>query len=101
MNATVNEVKIVKRSTFHKMSLSAKFPSGAQLKFSICNEPFDECLELRFSNDEKVLREQMKIMKKFLEPKSNENNEQRFSRLEALIIGCRSGSEVIQKCNNI
>ena len=98
MNATV---KIVKKETFHKMSLSAKFPSGAQLKFSICNEPFDELLELAFSNDAEILKSQMKIMKKFLEPKNNENNQQRFSRLENTLIGCKSGNEVIQKISQL
>jgi hypothetical protein len=65
------ETKVTRRMSFHTMSISAKFPSGAHFKYTISNEPCDETLELAFSTDTKVLNEQMKIFKKWLEKKSS------------------------------
>ena len=92
----MSKIAIITRKTLHdSISLTAKFPSGAFLKFSVNRN--GERLDLRFSNDADVLKQQQLKISKFLKFKPEESNEGRFDRLEKLLTGCTSGSEVINK----
>ena len=88
---TKMETKVKRVNGFDRMSLSAKFPSGASLKFSVGRS--GEKLELAFSNDSAELKIQSKIVSKWLDFKEGEKNEDRFNRLEALCKKCKSGKE--------
>lgn len=87
------EAKIKKSIGFDRMSISAKFPSGANFKFSIGRS--GERLELAFSNDSAELKEQSKIFVNWMKFRDGEKNEDRFNRLEELCKKCRSGKELI------
>ncbi len=90
---------IIKQNTTHdSMTITAKFPSGASLKWRIGRG--GEKLEVAFSNDNKTLREQTAKIGRWLQFRPNENNQMRFDRLEALMKGCKSGAEVIAKIDN-
>lgn len=86
-------VKIKKSVGFDRMSISAKFPSGANFRFFIGRS--GEKLELAFSNDEKELNEQMKIFTAWMKYREGETNVERFNRLEELCKKCKSGKELI------
>lgn len=90
--------KVSKRIGHDSMTISAKFPSGATLSFSINRS--GEKLALAFSNDQKVLQEQTKVMSKWLEPHKNETHQQRFDRLESVLRASASGAEVISKVSH-
>jgi hypothetical protein len=85
------DAKVKKTNGFDRMSLTAKFPSGASLKFSVGRS--GDRLELAFSNDSVELKKQMKIVSKWLDFQGDEKNQDRFDRLEALCMKCKSGAE--------
>ena len=87
--------KIKKSIGFDRMTITGKFPSGASFKYFIGRS--GERIELAFSNDDKVLSEQLKTFKNFMELRPKETNIDRFDRLEKLCEGCKSGSELILK----
>lgn len=87
------EVKIKKTIGFDRMSISAKFPSGANFKYSIGRS--GERLELAFSNDNSELKEQTKIFMNWMKYRDGEKNADRFNRLEELCKKCKSGKELI------
>jgi hypothetical protein len=93
--ANLTTTKVSKRLSHDSMSLSAKMPSGASLKFSIGRN--GEKLELAFSNDTKVLQAQMSVVKKWIDYREKETNISRFDRLEKILVESKSGSEVISK----
>jgi hypothetical protein len=87
---------VVKKSIgFDRMSITGKFPSGASLRFFIGRS--GEKLEISFSNDEAELKKQSDILMKWLKYRDDEDNVQRFERLEKLMKECKSGSELIEK----
>lgn len=86
---------IKKNIGFDRMSITGKFPSGAFFKFAVGRS--GETLDLRFSNDRKVLKEQVNIFSKFMNLNEDENNTERFERLENLCKGLKSGGQVIEK----
>lgn len=86
-------VKIKKSIGFDRMSISAKFPSGANFRFFIGRS--GEKLELAFSSDEKELNEQMKVFVSWIKLRKGETNIDRFNRLEELCKKCKSGKELI------
>jgi hypothetical protein len=89
-------MKNVKKTIgFDRMSLNAKLPSGASLKFSIGRS--GEKLELAFSNDIKILKEQMIKMTNWIKTRPTETNIQRFERLENLLNSCNTSVEVMDK----
>ena len=86
--------KITKKIGFDRMAISAKFPSGASLKFSIGRS--GETLDLRFSNDRSELKKQSKIMSKWLDFKKGEKtNAERFDRIESFLAPFKSGAQVM------
>lgn len=87
------EAKIKKTIGFDRMSISAKFPSGANFRFLIGRS--GEKLELAFSNDSAELKEQSKIFVNWMKFRTGEKNEDRFNRLEELCKKCKSGKELI------
>ncbi len=87
------EAKIKKSIGFDRMSISAKFPSGANFRFSIGRS--GEKLELAFSNDPAELKEQSRIFVNWIKFREGEKNEDRFNRLEGLCKKCKSGKELI------
>jgi hypothetical protein len=87
------EIKVNRRISHDSMSISVKLHTGASLKFSI--NRLGEKLELAFSNDAEILRNQMSSMKNWLELRKGENNLQRFDRLENLMRNSTSGSHAI------
>lgn len=90
----IAETKIKKIVKHDNMSLSAHFPSGASLRFAIGRS--GDKLDLNFSNDPKILKEQGKILIKWLDYREKENNEQRFARLEKICMLAKSGAEFIK-----
>jgi hypothetical protein len=90
---------IIKQKLNHdSMWISAKFPSGASLKWRIGRG--GERLEIAFSNDTTTRNDQAAKLNKWLGFREGEKNADRFNRLEELMKGCRSGSEVIAKINS-
>lgn len=87
------EAKIKKTIGFDRMSISVKFPSGANFRFSIGRS--GEKLEIAFSNDPKELKEQSKIFQNWMKFLEGEKNEDRFNRLENICKKCKSGKELI------
>ncbi len=87
------EAKIKKSIGFDRMSISAKFPSGANFRFFIGRS--GEKLEIAFSNDPQELKEQSKIFINWMKFREGEKNEERFNRLEELCKKCKSGKELI------
>jgi hypothetical protein len=87
------EAKIKKTIGFDRMSISAKFPSGANFKFSIGRS--GERLELAFSNNDSELKEQIRIFMNWMKFRDGEKNADRFDRLEELCKKCQSGKELI------
>jgi hypothetical protein len=87
------ETKIKKSIGFDQMSISAKFPSGANFRFFIGRS--GEKLTLAFSNDTKELDAQCKIFADWMKLRKGETNIDRFNRLEALCKRCSSGKELI------
>jgi hypothetical protein len=87
--------KSVKKSIgYDRLSLSAKLPSGASLKFSINRG--SERLAMAFSNDSKIAGEQLKAMSSWLKFRDeDETNIQRIERLESVLKMSNSGAEVI------
>ena len=85
------EAQVRKNIGFDRMSINAKFPSGASLKYSIGRS--GEKLELAFSNDSAELKKQIKIVSKWLELRKGETNKNVFDRLETLCKKCNSGKE--------
>jgi hypothetical protein len=87
------DTKIKKSIGFDQMSISAKFPSGANFRFFIGRS--GERLTLAFSNDTKELDEQSKIFAAWMKLRTGETNMDRFNRLEELCKKCKSGKELI------
>jgi hypothetical protein len=88
----------IKKSIGHdRLSLSAKFPTGAELRFSISR--LGERLMVAFSNDKKEGDMQMQSLRSWLEFRDGETNLDRINRLAELVKGCKSGKEVIEKIN--
>ena len=85
------ETKVKRTNGFDRMSLTAKFPSGASLKFSVGRS--GDRLELAFSNDSAELKRQMKAVSEWIDFQKGEKNQDRFDRLEALCKKCKSGAE--------
>jgi len=81
------------------MWIKAQFPSGANFRFSIGRS--GERLAMAFSNDQKILREQMKIFMKWLNFREGETNQQRFDRIEDLCMKYTSGNQLIQSISSI
>ncbi len=94
-----SETKIKKSIKYDNLSLSAHFPSGAFLKFSIGRS--GDRLDIRFSNDEKVLKEQAKTFSKWIDYREKENNEQRMDRLEKACKMAKSGAEFMKVIEKI
>ena len=92
MARKIKPTKISKRTTFDRLSLSAKFNSGASLKYSISRN--GEKLDLAFSNDATVLKEQSRIICEWLDSKK-ETNQERIDRLEEVCKKVNSGKEFI------
>ena len=90
-----SKVKITEKIGFDNMSISAKLPSGASIRFSIGRS--GERLTLAFSNDDAVLKEQTRKMSKWLELRKDENNLQRFVRLRSVLEGAKNSLEVMEK----
>jgi hypothetical protein len=87
------EAKINKSIGFDRMSIIAKFPSGANFRYFIGRS--GEKLEVAFSNDSKELKEQVKIFSNWVKPRKGETNLDVFNRLEELCKRCKSGKELI------
>lgn len=87
------ETIVKKRITHDNMSIRAKFPSGASLLYSISN--YREKLEVAFSNDSKVLKEQTKIIADWLKAVGEETNADIFNRLENVCKSVVTGKEFI------
>jgi len=84
---------IKKRIGFDNMSMTVKFKSGANFKYSIGRS--GKKLQLAFSNDSNELKNQMEIFQLWLK-KENLTHEERFSKLETLCNKCNSGKELIE-----
>ena len=87
------DVKIKKSIGFDRMSITAKFPSGANFRYFICRSC--EKLEVAFSNDSIELKEQSKIFAGWVKLRNGETNIDVFNRLEELCKKCKSGKELI------
>ena len=85
------ETKVKRTNGFDRLSLTAKFPSGASLKFSVGRS--GDRLELAFSNNRAELQKQSKLVADWLDFQDGEKNQDRFDRLEALCKKCKSGAE--------
>jgi hypothetical protein len=92
---TPTPTKIKKVNRYDSMSLSAKFHSGASLKFLVNRS--GERLEVAFSNDPEMAKEQTRTLAKWLEPRDKEVNSDIFERLEKLCKECTSGKDLISK----
>ena len=75
------------------MSITANLISGAFLKYKINRN--GESLELGFSNDRAILKEQTSKMAQWLKLRDKETNQDVFNRLEKLLQSSKSGAEVI------
>ena len=93
------ETKITKKVTHDNISLSAQLPSGAKIKFFVGRS--GEKLELAFSNDREMLKQQMSEMTKWLNNREGEVNQSRFDRLEKVLRMSKSGAEVMNNLKNI
>ena len=71
----MNTVKTIikKKISYDIMTIQAKLPSGASLKFSINRS--GERLEVAFSNNTIVLKEQTDAIQNWLKLRKGENNE--------------------------
>jgi len=85
------ETKVKRTNGFDRLSLTAKFPSGASLKFSVGRS--GDRLELAFSNDSAQLSKQAKAVAEWMDFRDGEKNQDRFDRLEDLCKKCKSGAE--------
>jgi hypothetical protein len=85
--------KVNKKIGFDRMSISAKFESGADLRFSISRN--GERLTIAFSNDINELKRQSDIVEAWLKLRTGEKNIDRFNRLEEVCKNCKSGAEFI------
>ena len=85
------ETKVKRINGFDNMSLTAKFPSGASLRFSVGRT--GDRLQLAFSNDLKELKRQSRVVADWMDFREGEKNVDRFDRLEALCKKCKSGAE--------
>lgn len=85
------ETKVKRTNGFDRLSLTAKFPSGASLKFSVGRS--GDRLELAFSNDPSHLSRQAKIVAEWMDFREGETNQDRFDRLESLCKKCKTGAE--------
>ena len=72
------EVKINKSIGFDRMSITAKFPSGANFRYFIGRS--GEKLEIAFSNDSKELKEQSKIFAAWVKLRKGKTNIDVFNR---------------------
>jgi len=91
-------MKLFKKYTHDKMSLTAKFPTGGTLHFSVGRG--GERLEVAFSNNDAELKEQTETVKEFVKFRYKEVNQGRFDRLESLLNaqgGCKSGRGVVAR----
>jgi len=87
--------KVTKRLGHDNMSMVIKFQSGATLDWKIGRG--GEKLAIAFSNNKEEVKQQIKIVEKFLKGRKSEDNKARFLRLEETVKGCRSGKEFIAK----
>jgi hypothetical protein len=87
------DAKIKKTIGFDRMSITAKFPSGANFRYFISRS--GERLSIAFSNDSKELKEQSKIFGEWVKHRKGETNIDVFNRLEELCKKCKSGKELI------
>lgn len=80
--------------THDKLTLKAKFDSGASLIFSIGR--YGETLTTAFSNDKAVNKKQCETLSGWLESQyTGEPNIERIKRLESLCKHAKSGAELI------
>ena len=85
-------VTTVHKSIGHdRMKIEIFFPSGASLKFRIGRS--GETLEIAFSNDSQTLKTQSAQVRKWLEQRKEETNQDRFDRLEKTARQAKSGIE--------
>lgn len=85
--------RIQKRFTQDNMSMKINFASGAHLRFMVGRS--GEKLDVAFSSDAVILKQQSAALQKWLDYREGETNQHRFARLEKLVAGCSSGSDVI------
>jgi len=86
----------INRTVGHdNISISARFPSGANFRFSIGRN--GERLSLAFSNDDVELSKQVRIFDTWLKFRDGETNLERLDRLEKICTGCQSGGQVIKR----
>ena len=92
-SAVLIATQVKKNYTHDRMSIKIKFASNATLDFSVNRN--GERLNLAFSNNTVELKEQSKTVQKWLELRKNENNQERFNRLEAAARAAKSGKEFL------
>lgn len=90
----MDKTKITKSVKWDSMSLSAKFKSGATLKFRLNRN--GETLEVGFSNDSAELKKQSAAVMAWMKPKGKETNQDRFDRLEKTCLAVNSGKEFME-----
>lgn len=93
--ARVTETTIKEKLNHDSMWIKGQFPSGAHFKFHVNRN--GETLELAFSNDVNILRNQQRVFMKWMDFRKGEKHIDRFNRLKAIVAGCKSGGELIAK----
>lgn len=91
--ALPKETQVKTIITHDSMMFKAWFPSGAVLNWRISRTR--ETLDVRFSNDDDVLKKQVKVVAKYLK-KLQGNNAMKFHMLEQLVLPCKFGCDVIR-----
>lgn len=83
--------KLSKRIGHDSMSISGKMLSGALVKLTIGRN--GEKLEVAFGNDEAVAKRQLAELKEWLKNRKNETNQERFDRLEKVLLASDNSTE--------
>lgn len=88
-------MKLTKDYGHDSMSISATFPTGGSIKFSVGWD--GEKIEVAGSNNGLIMTEQSKVANKYLKFRKGETNKDRFARFETLLTGgsgwaCECGS---------
>lgn len=91
--------KISKKIGHDSMSITGSLPSGAYLKFTIGRR--GEKLECALSNDIATMKSQMKQIQDWLKYRGNENNTDRFNRLEQVLLKSKNSIELINNLKTV
>jgi hypothetical protein len=87
------KTKVTKSVGHDRLSVSAKFPTGGVLRFSISRA--GERLTVGLSNDRETLLAQSRKISAWVALRSGETNGQRIDRLAAICERCGSGAELM------